>query len=129
MTASTGGQQRLTPSRPGISRSSCSFTPTSSFTPIPTRPRRGVYRGADEVIRYNQRLFEEFESVRVELDEALPAGDQVVVISRQHAVPKGGQATMVVPVAEVWKIRGGLLAERRSFATRRDALKAVGLEE
>ena len=125
MTASTGGQQRLTPSRSGIPRSRCSFTPTSSFTPTAT----GVYRGVDEVIRYNQRLFGQFESVHVELDEVLPAGDHVVVISGQHAVPKGGQAAIVVPVVEVWKIRDGLLAERRSFATRRDALKAAGLEE
>jgi hypothetical protein len=36
---------------------------------------------------------------------------------------------MVVQVVEVWKIRDALLAERRSFATRREALKAVGLEE
>jgi hypothetical protein len=36
---------------------------------------------------------------------------------------------MVVQVVEVWKIRDGLLAERRTFATRREARKAVGLED
>ena len=105
------------------------FHPDIEFHTYPDSPEAGVYRGADEVIRYNQRLFGQFESVHVELDEVLPAGDHVAVISRQHAVPKGGQATIVVQVVEVWKIRDGLLAERRTFATRRDALKAVGLEE
>ena len=105
------------------------FHPDIEFHTYPDSPEAGVYRGADEVIRYNQRLFGQFESVRVELDEVLPAGDHVALISRQHAVPKGGQAAIVVQVVEVWKIRDGLLAERRTFATRRDALKAVGLEE
>jgi ketosteroid isomerase-like protein len=103
--------------------------PDVEYHTYPDSPEAGVYRGADEVIRYFQRLFGAFESVRIELDEVLAAGDHVAVISRQHAVPKGGQATMVVPVVEVWKIRDGLCAGRRSFATRREALKAVGLEE
>jgi ketosteroid isomerase-like protein len=103
--------------------------PDVEYHTYPDSPEAGVYRGADEVIRYNQRLFGAFESVRITLDEVLPAGDHVAVISRQHAVPKGGQTAMVVQVVEVWKIRDGLLAERRSFATRREALKAVGLQE
>ena len=103
--------------------------PDVEFHTYPDSPEAGVYRGVDEFIRYNQRLFAQFESVRIELDEVLPAGDKAAVISRQHAVPKGGQAAIVVQVVEVWKIRDGLLAERRTFATRRDALKAVGLEE
>ena len=64
-----------------------------------------------------------------EPQELLPAGDRVVVISRQHAVPKAGQATMVVQVVEVWTIRDGLLAERRTFSTREEALEAVGPRE
>jgi ketosteroid isomerase-like protein len=101
--------------------------PDVEFHTYPDSPEAGVYRGVDEFIRYNQRLFAQFESVRIELDEVLPAGDKAAVISRQHAVPKGGQAAIVVQVVEVWTIRDRLLAERRTFATRRDALKAVGL--
>src|SRR5713226_9136906 len=65
--------------------------PEVEFHTYPNAPEAGVYRGRDAVIAYNQRLFEQFESVRIELDEVLPAGDRVVVSSRQHAVPKGGQ--------------------------------------
>jgi hypothetical protein len=36
---------------------------------------------------------------------------------------------MNVEVAEVWVIRDGLLAERRSYSTRAEALEAAGLEE
>jgi ketosteroid isomerase-like protein len=103
--------------------------PDVEFHTYPNSPEAGVYRGRDAVIEYNQRLFEQFASVRIEPQELLPAGDRVVVISRQHAVPKAGQATMVVQVVEVWTIRDGLLAERRTFSTRDEALEAVGLRE
>jgi ketosteroid isomerase-like protein len=103
------------------------FHPEVEFHTYPNAPEAGVYRGRDAVIAYNQRLFEQFESVRIELDEVLPAGDRVIVTSRQHAVPRGGQAATVVQVVELWRIQDGLLAERRTFSTRRDALPAVGL--
>jgi hypothetical protein len=36
---------------------------------------------------------------------------------------------MSVEVAEVWVVRDALLAERRSYPTRADALEAAGLAE
>jgi ketosteroid isomerase-like protein len=105
------------------------FHPEVAFHTYPNAPEAGVYRGRDAVIAYNQRLFEQFESVRIELDEVLAAGDRVVVVSRQHAVPRGGRAATVVQVVELWTIRDGLLAERQTLPTREEALEAVGLRE
>ena|SRR5438093_13282274 len=99
--------------------------PEVEFHTYADSPEAGVYRGRDAVIAYNQRLFEQFESVHIEVEELLSAGDRVVVVSRQHAVPRAGQAEIVVQVAEVWTIRDGLLAERHSFATREEALEAA----
>ena len=59
----------------------------------------------------------------------MDAGDRVVVVTTQHAVPKGGQQEMKVQIAEVWAIRDGLIAERRSYSRRADALEAAGLSE
>ena len=101
--------------------------PEVEFHTYADSPEAGVYRGRDAVIEYNQRLFEQFESVRIEVEELLPAGDRVAVISRQHAVPRAGRAALVVQVAEVWTIRDGLLAERQAFSTRSKALEAAGL--
>jgi ketosteroid isomerase-like protein len=100
--------------------------PEIEFHTYANSPEAGIYRGRDAVVEYNQRLFDQFESVRIELEELLPADDRVVVISRQHAVPKTGHAAIVVQVVEVWRIRNGLLAERHSFSTRMEALEAVG---
>jgi ketosteroid isomerase-like protein len=103
--------------------------PEVEFHTYATSPEAGIYRGPDAVIEYNQRLFEQFESVRIELEDVVPVGDQVLVTSRQHAIPKGGETAMVVEVVEVYTIRDGLLAVRQSFPTRAEALEAVGLRE
>ena len=89
--------------------------------------RGGGVSGSEAVIAYDERLFQQFDSTRIELEELLPAGDRVMVVSRQHAVPKAGAEAIVVQVIEVWTVRDGMLAERRTFATREEALEAMGV--
>jgi ketosteroid isomerase-like protein len=103
--------------------------PGVEFHTHASAPEAGVYRGRAAVIDYHERVFGQFESVRIEVEELLSAGDDVVVISRQHTVPRGSEAEIVQRVAEVWTIRDGLLAERKPFPTRADALEAAGLRE
>jgi ketosteroid isomerase-like protein len=103
--------------------------PEIEFHTYANAPAAGVYRGRDAVRRYNEDLFAQFESVRLQVDEVAEAGDRVVVMSTQHAVPKGGRQEISVQLAEVWTIRDGLLAERRSYATRAEAVEAAGLTE
>ena len=102
--------------------------PEIEFPTYALSPEAGVYPGKQAVREYNENLWEQFESVRFEVEKPLGAGDQVVVVTTQHAVPKGGQREMNVHVAEVWTIRDGLLAERRSYSTRNEALGAAGLQ-
>jgi uncharacterized protein len=101
--------------------------PEVEFHTYARSPAAGVYRGREAVRRYNEDLFATFESIRFELNEIVDAGERVVVLSTQHAVPKGGQREMHVQIAEVWTVRDGLLAERRSYPTRAEALEAAGL--
>jgi ketosteroid isomerase-like protein len=92
-------------------------------------PEAGVYRGREAVIEYHERVFGMFDQVRIEVEELLSAGDRVVVISRQHTVPRGTEAEIVQRVVEVFSFRDGLVAERKPFSTRADALQAAGLSE
>jgi ketosteroid isomerase-like protein len=93
-------------------------------------PEAGIYRGREAVIAYHERVFGQFESVRVELEELLSAADdRVMIISRQHTVPRGTDAEIVRRVVEIWTIRGRLFAERHSYSTRNEALEAAGLRE
>jgi ketosteroid isomerase-like protein len=92
-------------------------------------PESGVYRGRDAVIKYHERVFGQFESIRIELEELRSAGDAVVIISRQHTVPRGSEGEIVQRVVEIWTVRDGLLAERKPYSTRAEALEAAGLSE
>ena len=75
--------------------------PELEFHTYASPPEAGVYRGREAVIEYHERVFGEFESVRIELEELLSAGDRVAVISRQHTVPRGSEAEIVQQVVEV----------------------------
>ena len=103
--------------------------PEIEFHTYGRSPEAGVYRGKEAVGQYNQGLFQQFERIRFELEELVDAGDRVVVVTTQHALPKGGEQEMNVHVAEVWTIRDGLLAERRSYSSRNEALEGAGLRE
>ena len=104
------------------------FHPEIEFHAYPRSPG-GVYHGRQAVREYIESVWEHLESVRVEVDELLDAGDQVVVVTTQHPVPKRGQREMTAHLAEVYTVRDGLLAERRPYSTRNEALEAAGLSE
>ncbi len=103
--------------------------PEVEFHTHESAPEAGVYRGRDAVIEYHQRVFGQFESIRVELEELMPVGESVVLVTRQHTVPRASKAAIVQRVVEAWMIRDGLLAERKPFSTRAAALEAAGLQE
>ena len=104
------------------------FHPEIEFHAYPRSPG-GVYHGRQAVREYIESVWEHLESVRVEVDELLDAGDQVVVVTTQHPVPKRGQREMTAHLAEVYTVRDSLLAERRPYSTRNEALEAAGLSE
>ena len=95
------------------------------FHTHPSAPEAGVYRGRESVISYHERVFAQFERVQVEVDDVEADGDRLVVSSRQHTVPHGSDAEIVQRVVEVWTLRDGLLAERRIFPTRAEAIEAA----
>jgi ketosteroid isomerase-like protein len=103
--------------------------PEIEFHTHPTAPEAGVYRGRDAVIEYHENVFRQFESVRIEVEEAFPAGDCVVLLTRQHTIPRGSGAEITQNVVDLWMIRDGLLAKRVPFASRAEAVEAAGLSE
>src|SRR5258705_11546347 len=104
------------------------FHPEIEFHAYPRSPER-VYHGKQAVREYIENVWEQLQRVRVEVDELLDAGDQVVVVTTHHPVPKRGQQEMTAHLAEVYTIRDGLLAERRPYTTRNEALEAAGVSE
>jgi SnoaL-like domain len=68
-------------------------------------------------------------SYRVEIEDLVDAGDQVVVLHSDYARPEGGADEVVRRSGAVWTVRGGLVTRVEFFQRRAEALKAVGLTE
>lgn len=88
-------------------------------------PRRGVY-GLDQVRRFLVEFAESWESVRIEPDEFIEAGDFVVVPWTTHATGRDG-IEVVAHTAIVYEIRGGKIHRISMYQERQDALGALGL--
>jgi ketosteroid isomerase-like protein len=69
-----------------------------------------------------------FESFRIEVDEMVDAGDNVVSLVRQIGIPRGAHAEMETPGAAVWMIRDGRLRRVEFHLDRDAALRAAGID-
>jgi ketosteroid isomerase-like protein len=89
--------------------------------------RRGVY-GLDQVRGFLVEFAESWESVRVEPDEFIEAGDFVVVPCTTRVTGRDGIELVAHP-AMVYEICGGKIQRISMYQERQDALEAVGFSE
>jgi ketosteroid isomerase-like protein len=90
-------------------------------------PQRGVYR-LDQIRAFLVDFLEAFESTRVEPDEFIEAGDQVVVPQTGYIRGRDG-IEVTARVALGWIIRDGAIVRICLYQQKRDALEAAGLRE
>jgi ketosteroid isomerase-like protein len=89
---------------------------------------RGVHTTRDQVMRAWERFAEPWESVDVEVEQLIDAGDQVV--SRQLGTCRGRDGIEVtVHNNFLWRLRDGAITRVVSFREFEDALEAAGLSE
>jgi ketosteroid isomerase-like protein len=105
------------------------FAPTFEYVASGAVPGSGgVYRGL-EGFREFLGWFDEFSSVRAELNELIDAGDQVLLgitnwgRGKQSGVESGWHLWIV------WTLRDGKIVHGEGFTDRADALEAAGLRE
>jgi ketosteroid isomerase-like protein len=72
---------------------------------------------------------EPWESYRVEIEDLIDAGDEVVVLPRDYGRRAGTAAEVSVMGAAVWTVRDGKIARVAFYLNRSEALEAVGLSE
>jgi uncharacterized protein len=90
-------------------------------------PNAGVYK-LDQMRSFLADLTDTFESVRVEPDEFIEAGDHVVVPQTGYVRGREGvEATARVSL--VWTCRDGAIVRICLFQQKREALEAAGLRE
>jgi ketosteroid isomerase-like protein len=89
----------------------------------------GLMEGHDALRDYLGQWEETFDKVRLEIEELIDAGDQVVAFVRGFGRMKDSDAEIDLRYAMVVTIRDGKIASGREYFTREEALKAAGLSE
>jgi ketosteroid isomerase-like protein len=88
-----------------------------------------TYRGHDGVSRATTRWIEPYETLSIELERIVDAGEQLVSIHRVRGRARHTGIEAEGPVAYVWTFRGGKVIRFESFREPNEALEAVGLSE
>jgi uncharacterized protein len=93
-------------------------------------PRLGdeSYHGHQGFVSFLGEWLESWESFRIEPQDYVDAGNQVVAVVRQFGRGKGSGLELDVTVAHVWVLRNGKIVELNVYLDPADALRAVGLE-
>jgi uncharacterized protein len=89
----------------------------------------GTYRGHDGVGTLLNGMAEAFDEVRLEVDRYLDAGDAVVTLGRMKV--RGGLSGVTTgqPLAQVIRVRDGLIVAARGNLPPDEALEAAGLRD
>jgi ketosteroid isomerase-like protein len=97
-------------------------------TPSSLAVEPDTYRGPEGVRRWMDAWGDTMDEIRFEVDELVDAGDRVVAVCRLVARSRTTRLEFEQDVAMVWTLRDGRAARLDPYATREEALRAVGLE-
>jgi ketosteroid isomerase-like protein len=104
-------------------------SPDVELTTPQRGPNAGTYRGHEECQRFWEDLLGALEAASAEPEELIESGDQVAVILKARARPKGTSAELELRNGALWTIRDGMVVSVRLFAKPEEALEAAGLSE
>lgn len=90
-------------------------------------PYRGVYR-LDQARRFAEDFTATFESVRIEAEELIDAGDHVILLGTIYFRGRD-EIEATASGNQVWTIRDGAVERFVMYQERQEALEAVGLAE
>jgi ketosteroid isomerase-like protein len=89
---------------------------------------RSAYLGLDGLRAAWLDWLEPWETYHARVEDVIDAGDdRVVVLTRDHARPKGSSAEIDFRGAPVWTVRGGKIARIEFYWNRAEGLAAAGL--
>jgi ketosteroid isomerase-like protein len=89
----------------------------------------GTYRGRQEIQAFWEDLTTALETWTVAPEELHERGDQVAVVIKTRARPKGSSAEIELLNWHLWTFRDGKALSMRIFPEPEKALEAVGLRE
>ena len=100
------------------------------YTAAGTIPdRTGVFHGREGYKEFIGWLRSEFDDAQAEIDELIDANDTVFLGATLRGRGRQSGAEAKFTFWQVWTIENGKFARGQGFATRDEALEAVGLRE
>jgi ketosteroid isomerase-like protein len=94
----------------------------------PKWPGSSVYRGREEVLRVWNAYLEVFRTVRMEVEDMIDAGDEVVALVRVSGISTGADVPFDHLWAYVCRLRDGKLAYQRAYWDPDEALSDAGVD-
>jgi uncharacterized protein len=91
-------------------------------------PDRETRYGEEGIRQLFASYMEAFDALRLEPEEFIDVGDQVVVSLYQQVRGKGSGATVVGRIAHVWTVSGGEVVRLRIFGDKERALEVIEAE-
>jgi ketosteroid isomerase-like protein len=90
-------------------------------------PDPGAYTGKEAFIANLAKLEESFEELRLEPLEVVDLGEKIVVVVSMSGRGRGSSAPVEMTFSQLWSLRDGKAVSLRDYATKAEALEAVGL--
>ena len=84
-----------------------------------------TYAGAERFAEAGSAWLQPWREYRTNLEEAIPVGDHVVVVSRTWAIPSEGGEPIESLITFLWTFRDGRVTRMEHFRTREQALQAA----
>jgi ketosteroid isomerase-like protein len=91
-------------------------------------PDRQTYEGIEGAREFVAEWGSAWEDWRVEVEEYLDAGDEVVTILRQSARSSSSGVPVDMHLGQIWTVRDGKQVRMRMYASPEEALEAAGIE-
>jgi ketosteroid isomerase-like protein len=88
-----------------------------------------IYRGHAGVSELLESFWDVFERHRIEVEECVPAGEDVLVTVHYYGRGRASSVEVDMRGWHVWTLRNRKAVRWRVFNTRREAFEAVGLAE
>jgi ketosteroid isomerase-like protein len=105
------------------------LAPNVEWTAIEGAPDAGTYRGHDGVRAYMQDWLDDFEVLGFDVLDVIEAGERLVLVTRGTTRGRASGLETQLQYAQVYTFENDLLHRVDEYATREEALAAVGLGE
>ena len=92
-------------------------------------PVARVFHGLEDYKRYVVSLLNSFDELRFEIRELIDLGDRVVVVTDLFGRGRESGADVRGAYVFLWTVSEGRAVDVREYATKDEALEAVGLSE